>query len=474
MERHVPWWIAEQYAVEIVDSGGTVQAARARRAPEPGAPRHAISFDPPLRGMALRIAAYVQPARFGNTPLLVAIIGLSAFAILALLTVFRNAARRRRAELRLQGEMAFRRSMEDSLTVGLRAKDTEGRVLYVNSAFCNLVGFDRTDLVGRQQPMPYWAPDQLPQTLARQKALSEGGARAQSFETRFRHSDGREIDVQVYDAPLIDARGAHIGWMGSVIDVTETKRAARLSKEQDDNLARTGRLVTLGEMASTLAHELNQPLGAIASYAAGSLNLLREGQADPAKLTPALEKLAQQASRAGQIIRRIQDFVKKRAPQFTEVSLAHVIAETVGFLSVGARDARIAIVTDITPVPPILADAILLEQVLINLIRNGMEAMGQSPQPGDKLTVSLRPTPDGGAVIEVADMGSGIDPAVAGQLFDAFSSTKPDGMGMGLNICRSIIEMHRGQLTHHAAEGRGTVFVVTLPSAQRLSPQEAA
>ena len=160
----------------------------------------------------------------------------------------------------------------------------------------------------------------------RHRELARGGRTVRSFETRFLHRDGHAIEVQVFDAPLIDAAGKHRGWMGSVIDITEQKRVARLARAQDETMARTGRLVTLGEMASTLAHELNQPLAAIASYAAGMQNLMERGNADPALMREANQKLARQAGRAGQIIRRIQDLVKKREPRFSETRLDEVIA----------------------------------------------------------------------------------------------------------------------------------------------------
>lgn len=463
-ERHVPWWIAEKYAVELVDVGGAVLAARARARFAPNAPSHTISFDPPLPGMLLRITPYSAAGPAANTMLLAGIAGLSAFAILALIVLYLTANRRRRAELQLSGEMAFRHSMEESLTVGLRARDHQGRVLYVNSAFCQMVGLPASDLVGHLPPMPYWADEVLAETLMRQRAQASHESTPRSFETRFRRSDGRVIDVQVFDAPLIDAKGNHRGWMGSIIDITEARRAAALARAQDASLQRTGRLVTLGEMASSLAHELNQPLAAIAGYAAGALNLIEAGQASPESLRPALEKLAHQASRAGQIIRRIQDFVRKREPKFGALALAEVITDTVAFLAADARERHLRLITDLAPAPPLAADRILIEQVLINLIRNGMEAMAPDQRRGDSLTISLRATAEG-VEIAVADQGGGIAPALADRLFDAFSSTKTDGMGMGLNICRTIVELHRGHLRCHANPDGGTVFVVALPGA---------
>ncbi|RCW87163.1 two-component system sensor histidine kinase NtrB [Paracoccus lutimaris] len=460
LNRHLPWWIAEQYGVRILDSAGTELAARQRLTPTADSPSHAISFDPPLRGVAVQINAYQAPTSFRTTLLMAAIGGLAIFAILALVILFRSAGHRRLAELRLRNETAFRRSMEESLTVGLRAKDHSGRILYVNSAFCNLVGWEVSELVGRMPPMPYWDPERLSETEARHREMARGPA-VRSFETRFLHRDGHEIDVQVYDAPLIDAAGKHRGWMGSVIDITEQKRVARLARAQDETMARTGRLVTLGEMASTLAHELNQPLAAIASYAAGMQNLMDRGDADPVLMREANQKLARQADRAGQIIRRIQDLVKKREPRFSETRLDEVIAETVEFLQADAREHRVELAAAIAPVPPVEADRILLEQVLINLIRNGMEAMGES-RSGDGLEVRLM-TEAGHVVIEVADCGAGIAPELAGRLFDAFATTKPQGMGMGLKICRSIVELHGGLLTHRPGAGGGTVFRILLP-----------
>lgn len=465
LDRHIPWWIAEQYAVRIFD-GTATQADRARRPLADGAPFHIISFDPPLPGTSLQITAYDRPAAFGNTALLAAIIALAAFSVSALLVVQRNALHRRRAEERLQAETAFRRSMEESLTVGLRAKNHEGRILYVNAAFCKLVDLPADVLIGHLPPMPYWSPDAVEETLARQHQLATGPAAPQSFESRFRRADGTEIDVQVYEAPLIDAAGRHHGWMGSVIDITEAKRSARNARLQEENLARTGRLVTMGEMASTLAHEINQPLGAIAAYAAGGLNLIEAGQANSPMVKTAFEKLATQAHRAGLIIRRIQDFVKKREPQLVPLDLAEVAAEAVDLMTAEAREMRVRLVleTDGPSPGPVLADRILIEQVMVNLIRNGMEAMAEGPRSGDQLTLRLG-SEAGGLRLDIVDQGPGISAQLEGHLFDAFTSTKSQGMGMGLNICRSITELLHGSLSHAPNPGGGTIFTLRLPFA---------
>ncbi|MDF3608139.1 PAS domain-containing protein [Paracoccus sp. DMF-8] len=201
LERHLPWWIAEQYGVLLVDLSGDVLASRQRLSPDPDNPSHVISFDPPLGGTWLRITAYNPPAPFRSTVLFGAIAALAAFAVLALGVLYRSSKRRRETELRLWSETAFRRSMEESLTVGLRAKDHQGRILFVNPAFCKLVGWSAAELMRRDPPMPYWDRSILPETQERHAKLAAGGAVSQRFETRFVARDGREIEVEVYEAP---------------------------------------------------------------------------------------------------------------------------------------------------------------------------------------------------------------------------------------------------------------------------------
>nr|WP_280923387.1 PAS domain S-box protein [Rhizobium halophytocola] len=365
--------------------------------------------------------------------------------------------------------MAFRRAMEESLTVGLRARDHEGRILYVNNAFCQMTGFKADHLTGHMPPMPYWREDRIAETLARHDALNRSGLTVQSFETSFRRSDGSELDVQVFEAPLIDAHGRHRGWMGSVIDISDQKKAAELSRLQAQHMQRTGRLITLGEMASSLAHELNQPLAAIASYAAGSLNILRN-DGNPATVIPAIEKLSAQTERAGQIIRRIQDFVRKRDPKFEEVDLASVIAETAAFLATDTSAAKALVTVDAGgEMAPVRADRILLEQLMLNLMRNGIEAMTGTGTGQPQLEVELRSLP-GVQVIEIRDRGTGISDTVAERLFQPFVTSKAEGMGMGLSICRTIVELHRGRLEHRPNPGGGTIFSVILPEPEAERP----
>lgn len=468
LNEHVPWWITQNNLVALVDRDGAELARKSSLTRDPTALRHDLSFDPPLPGVVLSLAAHRTPSNLTGNALVASIFGLALVAIASIFALMRHYRRRMAAEESLGEAQALRRAMEESLTVGMRARDLDERIIYVNPAFCRMVGWRAEEIVGRTPPLPYWLPDLLEETLARHQTLAHRALEPISFETRFRRRDGSVFDVLVYEAPLIDAHGRHRGWMGSIIDVTDRKRAEELERLQTESMAHTARLIAMGEMASTISHELNQPLAAISSYATGCLNLIRAGHG-AADLTGALEKLDVQARRAGGIIRRVHDFVRKREPRFAAVDLVALVADLVAFLAPDARKAGIEIDLDLPATPLVVeADGILIEQVLFNLARNGMEAMAATAAGDRRLEVSVRRRrrPDGGdgeAVVEVADHGPGIPPEIAERLFTPFFSTKPEGMGMGLAICRSIVELHQGRLEFTPRPGGGTVFTLGLP-----------
>jgi two-component system sensor histidine kinase DctS len=235
-------------------------------------------------------------------------------------------------------------------------------------------------------------------------------------------------------------------------------------RQQQEKLASTARLVTVGEMASTMAHELNQPLAAISSYTTGCLNLLEHGDAVGAELREALEKTSQQAQRAGRIIRRVHDFVRKREPTFGPLRMNAVVEEAVGFAAADARRRRVRVEVALSENDPeILGDPVLLQQVVLNLLRNAMDAMAATPPEGREIRVATSVSPDGVAV-SIADRGAGIPDDVRAHLFQPFFTTKAEGMGMGLNICRSILELHRGRVWADPNPGGGTVFSFSLPA----------
>ncbi|MBC7455622.1 MAG: GHKL domain-containing protein, partial [Massilia sp.] len=239
--------------------------------------------------------------------------------------------------------------------------------------------------------------------------------------------------------------------------------------QQQEKLHASARLATMGEISSMLAHELNQPLAAISSYTTGALNLL--GRAvdsgvalDPAVLRPALEQASVQARRAGQIIRSVHEFVKKREPQRQLVDIASLVEGIGALIELQASKFFVAIQTSIAPaLPSVSADRMMLEQVLLNLTRNAIEAMADI-EPQRRL-LRIVAVDDGAQVtVSVVDQGHGIAPEVAERLFSPFFSTKAEGMGMGLSICRTAIEFHGGTLTHSANPDGGTIFRFALPS----------
>ncbi|WP_452027331.1 sensor histidine kinase [Azospirillum palustre] len=500
LTHHVPWWFAQRYQLEVVDATGTVLGSKSRMsvpgsmagpAPDP-ARSHLIPFDPPGHGMALIATAYPSDSNVTRTVLVAAIFALTGSALWSLWSLRRHIAGRLRAEEALREEHAFRKAMEDSLTVGMRARDLEGRITYVNPAFCRMVGLEADDLIGRGPPAPYWLPEEIDRAEAAFQDVLAGRAPESGLEMRFQRPDGERFEALIYEAPLIDANGRQTGWMGSVLDITERKRAEELARQQQERLQQTSRLITMGEMASTLAHELNQPLSAIASYCTGCLNRLRSDRCDTQEVAAALEKLAAQAKRAGLVVRRIHDFVRKRDPRVAPCSLAEVLEDCVGLA--GSDAARLGVRVELdapADLPPVTGDRILLQQVVLNLMRNGIEAMARTPRADRRLTVTVRQTDcdggeeagkDGGKdgarllLTEIRDHGCGVAPDVADRLFSPFFTTKREGMGMGLNICRSIVEHHRGRLWFEtvAPEGdgngdatgaaaAGTRFLFTLP-----------
>ncbi|MBL8588984.1 MAG: PAS domain S-box protein [Methylobacteriaceae bacterium] len=463
LAQQAPWWVAERLALAIVDADDEPLARRARGEADPAIAPHKSAFGPIAPGLFLTVAAYARPSNVTQNALLGAIAAMAIVAAASLWARARHLARRRESERRLREETAFRRSMEDSLTIGMRARDLEGRIISVNAAFERMVGWSEADLVGRAPPMPYWREEDIARTRALHDKVLVGDMPDQGMEFRFRRRDGVEFDALVYEAPLIDAEGAHRGWIGSFLDITARRQAEALAREQSETLERTARLVTIGEMASLVAHELNQPLAAISSWNAGMLNLLAQGEADPDVLRGALERSAEAAQRAGRILRRVQDFVRRSEPRFEPLDLAALAAECVERARREHRDGEIAL--DVTADAPAQGDRILIEQVIVNLLRNAAEA-AQAQGAARRIRVTVRRIDDE-IELAVRDNGPGLPPDVAARLFTPFQTTKEKGMGLGLTICRSIVEVHGGRLTGANAPGGGAAFAFRLRLAEQ-------
>ncbi len=468
------------------------------------------------------------------------------------------------------------------MLTGMRAMDVEGRVTYVNPAFCAMTGFTEGELIGRLPPYPYWPTDRLEENQRLLQQELQGRSPAGGIEVKAMRKNGSLFDARMYVSPLVDAKGHQTGWMTSMTNITEAKRIrdqlsasherfttvlegleaavsvqsvqhgellfanrsyrlwfgadarghtllasgtapptfapgedddidhlgglpteeltavganprevyapaldkwfdvrARYLQWTDGRLAQmviatdvtarrraeeqaaaqaekaqvSSRLITMGEMASSVAHELNQPLTAIANYCSGMVSRLHADSIDRHALIEALGKTARQAERAGQIIHRIRAFVKRSEPQRLPAHAHELVEDAVELASFDLRRRNVAIQHYVARrLPPLRCDPILIEQVIVNLLKNAAEAIDNAKLPPSRRRIELRVVPrhtaEEGGVIEfsVTDSGPGLPDDVLARLYEAFFSTKAEGMGIGLSLCRSIVESHRGRI----------------------------
>lgn len=433
--------------------------------------------------LVLRMDAWHSaPSLFPNV--LTALVTAMSIALVTVMVVLvRDNRRRLSAERDLADALAFRKAMEDSLVTGLRARDLEGRITYVNPAFCAMVGFSAQELLGQSVTAPYWPPERVEEYRQRQAIRFAGTVPPrEGFESEFMRKDGTRFPVLIIEAPLINALGQHTGWMSAFLDISEQRRVEEISRASQERLQATARLATVGEMASLLSHELNQPLAAISSYATGSINLLeasaaagpedapaaRAGQLEDVRM--AMQHIARQAERAGKVIKSVHDFVRRRDQAREAVQAQQLLDAILPLVSLQARKLGVRVHTSVEAhLPPVLCDRTMVEQVLLNLARNAMQAMDDPSLPRRVLDLRVRRAASnqhsGWVEFAVTDVGTGIAADVAEKLFTPFFTTRTEGMGLGLSLCRTVIEQHGGYLGFAPHEPRGTVFTFTLPAA---------
>ena len=608
-----PTELLARYAMTLIDGKGQVLAGvpLAPREPSEWMPwsRRTTSYQVPVSpvgdGLVLRAQAYRTSLGLVGSGLFWLVGVLSTMTAWMLIATWRHTRRRMQAQQALVRETNFRRAMENSVLTGMRALDMNGKITYVNAAFCQMTGWTEEELVGQMPPFPYWPEADHEQLHARLQDELNGKSIAGGFQVRVRRKSGSAFDARLYVSPLIDARGRQTGWMTSMTDITEPNRireqltasherftvvlesldasvsvaplgsaellfanklyrqwfgsqtdghlqlvaqagvlpagdpghppdedalmglptdsltsahaenaeiflpdlgkwlevrsrylswvdgrlaqmviatditprrlAEAQAARQTERAQSVSGLITMGEMASSVAHELNQPLTAISNYSSGIISRIRSGNITDEALLAALEKTAHQAQRAGQIIQRIRDFVKKSEPNRQLADVATMVSEAVVLADIELRRHNVRLTHYVAArLPPVMADSILIEQVLINLMKNGAESIASAQRPPAQRSVELRVVPralDGQAGVEfsVQDTGKGLPPQVQERLFEAFFSTKSEGMGMGLNLCRSIVESHQGRMEaqnlYNAAEVTGCRFSFWLPLA---------
>jgi two-component system sensor histidine kinase DctS len=388
--------------------------------------------------------------------------------LVALVALWRDIQRRQRTEARLHTQLALRTAMERSVALGLRAWDSQGRLLHANPAFCRMVGWSAHELLQHQGSSPYWPAEQGSEFDLMRLPATEANPQA-GIERQLLHRDGHRIDVLLHGAPLRLASGEVAGWVGSVLDITERLRVERLAARQQELLEASARLVAVGEVASTLAHELNQPLGALSSFANGLLNRLREQRIGLEEIVPVVERMERIAEKAGRVIQRVNAFARRQEMTRQPIDL-HAFLDRV-CNSVPLPD---GVSLDLV-MPPgehawVPADALLLENALHNLVLNAGEWARRGERRPACVRVDLQLQAEQ-VCIRVADSGPGVPDNQVATIFDAFTSHRPGGMGMGLAICRSIVEAHHGRIqVANSAELGGAQFSLLLP----LTPDPAS
>lgn len=341
--------------------------------------------------------------------------------------------------------------------------DESGEMLSFSAAAEKMFGFAEPEVVGRNVSMLMPSPDSdrhdgyLRHYLATGERKIIGVGRV----TTARHRDGNTFPIELaVGEAWIEGRRVFTGF---IRDLTERQRTELRMQDLQSELAHVGRVSEVGTLASALAHELNQPLTAVANYCETARDLL-DGPLDAdtvEALREALDDAARQSVRAGQIVRRLRDFIAHGQTDRHVENLPRLINEANALALVGSREHGIEVQVDLDPAArSVLVDRIQIQQVLVNLIRNAIDAMAGSRLR--LLRVSSRKMPEGFIRVTVGDTGSGIGESVAAQLFQPFVTSKEGGMGIGLSICRTIVEAHGGRIWFEPGPGAGTLFHFTL------------
>ena len=343
--------------------------------------------------------------------------------------------------------------------------DHKGHVESFNAAAEAIFGFTAQEVIGKNVSLLMPEPHKSAHDGYLGNYLNTGNARIIGSG---REAQGKRKDGAVFPVDLsvgeIQTEGPP-KFVGIIRDTTERKQSEEEVHQTRERLAQFGRLSTLGEMAAALAHELNQPLTAIATYTQACQRLIESGQSDDDEILATLKKCHAQAQRAGEVVRRLRHFVKKRELGRQEVNCDELIHDLAALAEVDARNNGIPLTIDVAKgLPKLMVDAVQIQQVILNLIRNGIDAMLNMDHFDDGISVSASRFEDDQVKIAVTDHGSGLTEEAEQNIFQPFFTTKSSGLGLGLAICRSIIESHGGILSCTRNPSGGTTFSFTLPA----------
>jgi two-component system sensor kinase FixL len=369
-----------------------------------------------------------------------------------------HAARRRAAAM-----THHLQSILDSAPDAVIVIDPAGIMTSFSPAAERLFGWRAAEVVGRNVSLLMPEPHQSAHDgyLARYARTGEKRIIGLGRVVVGRRKDGSTFPMEL---AVGETRGSSPFYTGFIRDLTERQQTETRLRDLQTELVHVSRLTAMGEMASTLAHELNQPLSAIANLLTGSRRLLDRGRPeDQAKVRDAVDRASAQALRAGDVIHRMREFVRRGASERAPESLSKVVEDAAALALIGAREHLVTTRLKLDPAADaVFADRVQIQQVLVNLIRNAVDAMADSPRR--ELTISSQRLENGSVQVSVTDTGSGINDDFRERLFQPFMTTKAEGMGVGLSISRSIIEAHGGRIWADANPKGGTIFHFTLPA----------
>ncbi len=361
----------------------------------------------------------------------------------------------------LQEREAKIRRLVDSNIIGVVIATREGAIIEANGAFLDMIGYSRDDLVAGRLRWAELTPAEWRAATERAAEAIRATGRCDVFEKEYIRRDGSRVPVLVGAAAFVDTRARSVSF---VVDLSERKRSEEALQRAHAELAHVTRVTTLGELAASIAHEVNQPLAAIVADANACLNWLAGTNPRLDMVHEALAAIVRDGHRAADVIQRIRQLAVKAVSPKAAVDLNDVVREVFPLVRAALLRHEVSLAVELaSELPRVLGDRVQLQQVILNLVMNGTEAMAGVEDRPRELTIRSQPHDGERVTLAVRDTGVGIDPNHLDRLFDAFFTTKPGGMGMGLSISRSIVEAHGGRLWATPNEPHGATFQLSLP-----------
>ena len=403
-----------------------------------------------------RIAPEQTFAQFGSLYLFLAVLCVTSLLAAA------AQSERTGAEAQVRASEQRYRMLIERMNEGVNITDAQARMVFVSDRFCEMTGYVREELIGRTGEM--LTVPELKQAWHDSHVAREAG-RAESHALVLKRKDGQLLHVWISPKPQFDATGGYIGSLNVVLDVTDRRRAEEKARSHLEQLAHVARVASMGEMASAIAHEINQPLTAIANYANAALRLIKAGKLSPDETADTLQRLATEAERAGAVVRKMRGFVRSEEGHLQAIGVDALFADVLRLTRAEAAQYEVDVTAAAAEdLPAVLADTIQIEQVLLNLVRNAMEAIDGASATQRRVVLSASRAGNEMIEIQVRDTGPGLTPAAAEKVFEPFYTTKNEGIGIGLALSRSIVDAHGGRLWADASSP-GAVFRLTLPIA---------